>query len=351
MSVFEHHEFDQHEQVLFCQNKASGLQAIIAVHNTNLGPSLGGCRMWQYADSAEALNDVLRLSKGMTYKAAMANLKLGGGKSVIIGNPHKDKTPEMMAAMGQFINAAQGAYISAEDSGINIDDLNIMSQNTDHISGNHSRYSFNGGPADGNPAPATAYGVFVGLKASVKHKLATDLKGLRVAIQGLGHVGFRLAQHLKKEGAEIIVTDIYEQQLAKAEEVLGAKVVSPEEIMSLDVDVFAPCALGAVLNERTISQLKCQVIAGAANNQLAHEDHGQMLVDAGILYAPDYVINGGGVIDIFHQRMDDSSAEALRAHLERIGDTLVEIYDRADSEGLATNVVSNKIAKERFSQK
>jgi leucine dehydrogenase len=350
MSVFEHHEFDEHEQVLFCRDRQSGLQAIIAVHNTNLGPSLGGCRMWPYADSAEALNDVLRLSRGMTYKAAMANLKLGGGKSVIIGNPRTDKTPQMMAAMGRFINSAQGAYITAEDSGISIDDLNIMAEHSSHVSGNHSRYSFSGGPADGNPAPAAAYGVFVGLKATVKHKLKTDLKGLRVAIQGLGHVGFRLAQHLKNEGAELFVTDIYQQQVHKAEEMLGARVVSPEEIMTLDVDVFAPCALGAILNERSISQLKCSVIAGAANNQLAHEEHGQLLTDAGILYAPDYVINAGGVIDIYHQKMEDSSAAALKAHLEGIGDTLTQIYQRSDTEGRATNVISNLMAEHKCDQ-
>jgi leucine dehydrogenase len=190
--------------------------------------------------------------------------------------------------------------------------------------------------------------VFVGLKATVKHKLKTDLKGLRVAIQGLGHVGYRLAEHLKSDGAEIIVTDIYEQQLSKAQQMLGAKVVSPEEIMAHEVDVFAPCALGAILNERTIAKLKCSVVAGAANNQLAKEQHGQLLSDAGILYAPDYVINGGGVIDIYHQKMEDSSAEALKDHLEGIGDTLTQIYDRAEVEKLPTNIISNKIARERF---
>jgi len=349
MSVFEHHEFDNHEQVLFCKDKKSGLQAIIAVHNTSLGPSLGGCRMWQYADSADALNDVLRLSKGMTYKAAMANLKLGGGKSVIIGNPHTDKTPEMMAAMGRFVNSAQGAYITAEDSGISIDDLNIVSEHTKHVAGTHSRYSFHGGEADGNPAPATAYGVFVGLKNAVKYKLGTDLKGLRVAIQGLGHVGYRLGQHLKAEGAELIVTDIYEHQLHRAESELGATIVKPDEIISQDVDVFAPCALGAVLNERSIEQLKCQVVAGAANNQLAKEEHGQVVKDKGILYAPDYVLNAGGIIDIYHQNQEDSSAEALKAHLESIGDTLTAIFKRSDESGLPTNVVSNQMAEERFS--
>lgn len=348
MSVFEHHEFDQHEKVLFCKDKSSGLQAIIAVHNTNLGPALGGCRMWHYADSSEALTDVLRLSKGMTYKAAMANLKLGGGKAVIIGNPHTDKTPAMMTAMGRFVNAAQGDYITAEDSGISIDDLNLMSEQSQYVAGIHSRYSFHGGHADGNPAPATAYGVFVGLKESVRYKLGTDLKGLKVAIQGLGHVGYRLAQQLKDEGAELIVTDIYEQQLKRAEAELGAIVVSPEEIVQQDVDVFAPCALGAVLNERTIPQLKCKVIAGAANNQLAKEEHGKLLVEAGILYAPDYVLNAGGIIDIYHQNQEDSSAQALKTHLEGIALTLREIYTRADQEQLPTNRVSNLIAEERF---
>lgn len=351
MSVFEHHEFDQHEQVLFCKDKASGLQAIIAVHNTNLGASLGGCRMWHYADSGEALTDVLRLSKGMTYKAAMANLKQGGGKAVIIGNPHTDKTPELMAAMGRFVNSAQGTYITAEDSGISIDDLNKMHEFSEHVAGIHSRYSFHGGHADGNPAPATAYGVFVGLKETVKYKLGTDLKGLRVAIQGLGHVGYRLAQHLTNEGAELIVTDIYEQQLQRAKEEFGATVVSPEEIIHQNVDVFAPCAMGAVLNERTIPQLKCKVVAGAANNQLARESHGALLTESGILYAPDYVINAGGIIDIYHQNRDDSSAQALKSHLEGIAATLREVYVRADEEKLPTNQVSNIIAEERFGKR
>lgn len=350
MSVFEHHEFDQHEQVLFCKDKESGLEAIIAVHNTNLGPSLGGCRMWNYQSSAEALTDVLRLSRGMTYKSAMANLKLGGGKSVIIGNPHAQKSPEMMTAMGKFINAAQGAYITAEDSGISINDLMTMAKHSEHVAGIHSRYSFHGGEADGNPAPATAYGVFVGLRESVRYKMNTDLKGVRVAVQGLGHVGYRLTKQLKEHGAEVFVTDIYEKQLQVAQQELGVTVVSPEDILGLDVDVIAPCALGAVLNERTISQLKCQVIAGAANNQLAKEEHGELLRSAGILYAPDYVINAGGVIDIYHQNDSNSSAEKLRGHLDGIGDTLKEIYARADTANKATNTLSNLIAEERFNQ-
>lgn len=348
MSVFDHHEFDNHEQVVFCSDKKTGLQAIIAVHNTNLGPSLGGCRMWNYIDSGDALNDVLRLSKGMTYKAAMANLKLGGGKSVIIGDPRKDKTPEMMEAMGRFVDSIGGKYITAEDSGISLDDLLQMSKHSSHVTGIQSRYSFHGGEADGNPAPATAYGVFVGVRESVRYALKSDLQGVKVAIQGLGHVGYRLAKHLKEAGAQLFVTDIYQEQLAKAESELGATIVSPEEILSLDVDVLAPCALGAVINERSLPYIKAKVIAGAANNQLAVEAHGEELKAKGILYAPDYVINAGGVIDIYHQKQSDSSGEQLKEHIEQIGSTLSEIYERAEQLNKSTNTVSNLIAEERF---
>ncbi|GGD56313.1 leucine dehydrogenase [Lacimicrobium alkaliphilum] len=347
MSVFDHPAYDQHEHVAFYHDIKSGLKAIIAVHNTNLGPSLGGCRMWPYANSAEALTDVLRLSKGMSYKSAMANLKLGGGKSVIIGDPRKDKSSDMMLAMGDFIQSLGGKYISAEDSGIAVSDLKTMAQRSSYIAGTHAKYRYDGGPADGNPAPSTAYGVYMGLKASVAHKLKSDLKGVSVAIQGLGHVGFRLAEHLHKEGAKLYVTDIYPDNLDKAAQQFGATVVSPDEIFALDVDVFAPCALGSAINDHSIGQLKASVIAGAANNQLAEERHGQMLMEKGILYAPDYVINAGGVIDIYHQKQG-STAEALRKHLEGLGDTLTEIYQKAEQQGLPTNIEANKIAEQRF---
>ncbi|XOV79079.1 MAG: Glu/Leu/Phe/Val dehydrogenase dimerization domain-containing protein [Aestuariibacter sp.] len=348
MSVFEHQEFDHHEQVLFCHDKASGLKAIIAIHNTNLGPALGGCRMWNYADSHEALTDVLRLSKGMTYKNAMANLKLGGGKSVIIGDPRSHKSEAMMQAMGKFVDTAGGRYITAEDSGISLQDLSIMAKHSAHICGIQSKYSFHGGEADGNPAPATSYGVFTGLKAAVQYQLKSDLKGVRVAIQGLGHVGYRLAKQLHDCGAQLFVTDIYPEMVKKAEQEFGAIAVSPEEIHALDVDVFAPCALGAIVNDRSVEQIKAKVIAGAANNQLANEKHGTILRERGILYAPDYVINAGGVIDIYHQNMPDSSGENLKAHLEQISETLLEIFERADAENKATNIVSNTIAEERI---
>ncbi|WP_088331782.1 Glu/Leu/Phe/Val dehydrogenase dimerization domain-containing protein [Lacimicrobium sp. SS2-24] len=350
MSVFDHAAYDKHEHVAFYHDVKSGLKAIIAVHNTNLGPSLGGCRMWPYANSSEALTDVLRLSKGMSYKSAMANLKLGGGKSVIIGDPRKEKTADMMLAMGDFVQSLGGKYISAEDSGISVSDLKTMSQRSDYIAGTQAAYRYDGGPADGNPAPSTAYGVFMGLKASVAYGLKTDLNGVSVAIQGLGHVGYRLAEHLHNAGAKLYVTDIYPDNLEQAKQQFNATVVSPDEIFALDVDVFAPCALGSAINDQTIDQIKARVIAGAANNQLAEERHGQALKDKGILYAPDYVINAGGVIDIYHQRQG-SSAQALREHLEGIGETLNEIYRKAEQQGLPTNIEANKIAEQRFLMK
>ncbi|MGS2720478.1 Glu/Leu/Phe/Val dehydrogenase dimerization domain-containing protein [Paraglaciecola aestuariivivens] len=349
MSVFEHPEFDDHEHVAFFQDKASGLKAIIAVHNSNLGNALGGCRMWPYMNDEEALRDVLRLSKGMTYKAAMAGLKQGGGKAVIIGNPRTDKSPEKMLAMGRFVQSLSGKYISAEDSGLTVDDLKIMGRETQHVAGIQAKYHVNSEPADGNPAPSTAYGVFVGLKTSVKHVFNSDLQGIRVAIQGLGHVGYRLAKHLHESGAELYVTDIHSENVDKAVAEFNATAVTPDEIYSLDVDVFAPCAMGAILNEDTINKLKAKVIAGAANNQLEKEQFGQLLVERGILYAPDYVINAGGIIDIYHQTIDSSDAE-LRAHIEKINDTVLEIYQRAEAENVATNIVANQIAEERFGQ-
>lgn len=348
MSVFDHKEFDEHEQVEFFADKSTGLRAIVAIHNTKLGPSLGGCRMWPYADSTEALTDVLRLSKGMTYKAAMAKLNLGGGKAVIIGNPRKDKTPEMMACMGRFVEQMGGRYITAEDSGISVEDIHKMSENTRHVSGVNAKYHYNGGQADGNPAPSTAYGVFIGLKESVKYKYGTDLKGVRVAIQGMGHVGYRLAKHLHAEGAELFVTDLYQDNVDRAAAEFAATAFRPEQLFDLDVDVYSPCALGASINIDSIDKIKAKVIAGAANNQLENNDFGRILKEKGVLYAPDYVINAGGVIDIYHQRIL-STAAAMRAQIEGIGQTLTEIYARADADDCSTNDIANTIAEERFS--
>lgn len=350
MSVFQHIEFDNHEHVAFCHDQETGLKAIIAIHNTQLGASLGGCRMWPYSSDDEALNDVLRLSKGMTYKAAMAGLNQGGGKAVIIGDPRKVKTVGLLRAMGRFVESLGGQYISAEDSGMSVADLKIMAEHSNHIAGIEAKYHVSGEQADGNPAPSTSYGVFVGLKTTVEFALKRDLRGVKVSIQGLGHVGLRLAEHLYKAGAELYVTDIYPESIEKAVSLYGAKAVSLEAIYDLDVDVFAPCAMGAILSPETIQRLKVKVVAGAANNQLAKESCGQLLKDKGILYAPDYVINAGGIIDIYHQKIP-SSHEAMRAHLERIGATLVEIYQRANELDQATNIVANQIAEERFTKK
>jgi leucine dehydrogenase len=347
MSLFEHPEFDQHEKVSFFHDKASGLKAIIAVHNTNLGPSLGGCRMWPYTSSDEALTDVLRLSKGMTYKAALANLKQGGGKAVIIGDPRKDKSPALMEAMGKFVNSFGGDYVTAEDSGIAVQDLECMAKQSSHIAGTQANFGYDGLPSDGNPSPATAYGVYVGIKASVEHVFKSDLSGIKVAVQGLGHVGYRLAEHLHKAGAELYVADIYPDNLSRAQSELNAHVISPDKIDQQNIDVFAPCALGAGVNEDMLKNFNGKIIAGGANNQLREESVGQMLVERGILYAPDYVINAGGIIDIYHQHAN-SSVEALRLHLEGIGDTLKTIFTRADESSRATNLVANEMAEEKF---
>lgn len=347
MSLFEHPEFDNHEKVSFIHDANSGLKAIIAVHNTNLGPALGGCRMWPYVSSEEALNDVLRLSKGMTYKAALANLQQGGGKAVIIGDPRKDKNNALMKKMGGFVNSFEGSYYTAEDSGISVQDLELMATQSNFIAGTKANFLYDGSPSDGNPSPATAYGVYVGIKSAVKHKLNCDLKGITVAIQGLGHVGYRLAELLFNDGAQLIVADIFPDNLDKAKNLLGAKVVSPDEITGVKADVFAPCAMGAVINENMLNEFHCGIIAGGANNQLLTEAVGEVVREKHILYAPDYVINAGGIIDIYHQGID-STPEALKTHIEGIGITLEQIFVRAEREGLSTNLVANMMAEEKF---
>jgi leucine dehydrogenase len=347
MAVFSLSDFADHEQVVFVSDDKSGLKAIIAVHNSNLGPALGGCRMWPYASEDEAIRDVLRLSRGMTYKSAMANLKLGGGKSVIIGNPRTQKTPELLAAFARALEQLNGRYIAAEDSGTSVADMKYMTQFTRHVAGIHDKPS-DEGMRSGDPSPATAYGTFIGIKAAVKERLGRDaLDGLRVAVQGVGNVGFDLARQLKEAGAQLWVTDIHREPLVQAGKELGATVVAPEEIFGLDVDVFAPCALGAILNDSTIPQLKAKIVAGASNNQLAEPRHGVELMKRGILYAPDYVINAGGIIDVYHERIGFDRS-ALLKHIEGIHDNLMEVFERARKEERPTGEVADAIAEERF---
>ncbi|MGQ5488719.1 Glu/Leu/Phe/Val dehydrogenase dimerization domain-containing protein [Thauera sp. ZXT1-4] len=347
MAVFSLSDFADHEQVVFVSDDKSGLKAIIAVHNSNLGPALGGCRMWPYASEDEAIRDVLRLSRGMTYKSAMANLKLGGGKSVIIGNPRTQKTPELLAAFARALEQLNGRYIAAEDSGTSVADMKYMTQFTQHVAGIHDKPS-DEGTRSGDPSPATAYGTFIGIQAAVRERLGRDsLDGLRVAVQGVGNVGFDLVRQLKEAGAQLWVTDIHREPLVQAGRELGATVVAPEEIFSLDVDVFAPCALGAILNDSTIPQLKAKIVAGAANNQLAEARHGLELMKRGILYAPDYVINAGGIIDVYHERIGFDRS-ALLKHIEGIHDNLMEVFERARKEERPTGEVADAIAEERF---
>ena len=342
MSVFDHPDFDQHEQVAFFNHPESGLQAIVAIHNTHLGPALGGCRMWPYASFQHALTDVLRLSKGMTYKSAVAGLQLGGGKCVIIGDPRKDKSDALLVALGEYINGLSGAYITAEDSGTSVPDMEVISRSTSYVAGINPE-----GAHGGDPSPTTAYGTFVGLKAAVKHRFGSnDLNGLTVAIQGVGNVGFHLARHLKDAGADLIVSDIFAQNSERAAAELGAKVVAPTDIYAAEADVFAPCALGGSINKDSVTELKAKVIAGAANNQLSQDQVAETLLEKGILYTPDYVLNAGGIIDIAYQR-ENKSREEMLSHVDTISHSLEEIFARAEEQGLPTNIVADQVAQQR----
>ncbi|MEQ8603603.1 MAG: Glu/Leu/Phe/Val dehydrogenase [Marivibrio sp.] len=340
MTVFTTSHFADHEQVVFASDAETGLRAVLAVHNTNRGPALGGCRMWAYESEEAAIADVLRLSRGMTYKNALADLPWGGGKSVIIADAKTDKTPEMMRAMGRAVERLGGRYIVAEDVGTTPDDMLAVSAETAHVRGVKG--------VGFDPSPATAFGCFVGIKRSVEERLGrANLEGVKVAVQGLGHVGYDLAQQLRDAGADLVVSDIDEGAVARAKTELGATPVPFDQIYSQDVDVFAPCALGAILNDQTIAQLKAKIVAGSANNQLAEERHGQALADKGVLYAPDYVINAGGVIHIYHEGAD-YDRQAAFGHVGRIAETLGEIYERAAKNGEPTHVAADRIAEERF---
>jgi leucine dehydrogenase len=283
--VFGQASFNDHEQIVFCNDKDTGLKAIIGVHNTVLGPALGGTRMWKYANEWEALNDVLRLSRGMTFKSAISGLNLGGGKAVIIGDAKTEKTPEMMVKFGQFIHSLSGKYITAEDVGTTTPDMDLIRDVTPYVTGISEE---RGG--SGNPSPVTAYGVYMGMKAAAKHQFGSDnLSGKRVLVQGTGHVGETLIDYLTKEGALVQISDINEARMEEVSAKYGAQIFRGDNLYAADVDIYAPCALGATINDETIYSLKAKVIAGAANNQLANEVvHGKILQERGILYAPTF---------------------------------------------------------------
>lgn len=331
-----------HEQLLFCNDNATGLKAIIAVHSTVLGPALGGTRMWKYNNEMDALNDVLRLSRGMTYKNSISGLNLGGGKAVIIGDAHSMKSEALFRRFGKFVNSLAGKYITAEDVGISPVDMNWVAMETDHVVGLPGK--------SGDPSPVTARGVYMGMKAAAKVQYGSDsLAGKKIAVQGVGHVGEYLVAALAKENADVFITDIHEPSLQRVAQTYGAKVVGLDEIYDIDMDIYAPCALGATVNDDTLGRLKCSIIAGAANNQLKNEDvQGAIMMSKGIIYAPDYAINAGGVINCYSEVKGLPSEWALNK-ADEIYDTILNIVNRSKDEGIPTYKIANKMAEERIS--
>ncbi|NNC37213.1 MAG: Glu/Leu/Phe/Val dehydrogenase [Acidimicrobiales bacterium] len=344
MALFEHKDFDDHESVHAFTDPDSGLKAFIGIHSTHRGPAAGGARLWTYETSTDALTDVLRLSRGMSYKNAMAGLNLGGGKAVIMRPESDFDRAKLFTALGKAIDSLCGKYYTAEDVGVSPDDMrNVLSQ-TKFVAGLEE-----GDAASGDPSPVTADGVFRSIKVGVEKQIGSrSLKNVHVAVQGLGHVGYALCQHLHDAGAKLSVTDINEDVLIKAESAFDANIVDPDEIYAVDAEVFAPCALGAVINPDTIERLKCKVIAGAANNQLSVAEIGKDLMDRGILYCPDYVVNAGGIINIAGEIEGSYSREWVEEKLVGIEKTLADIIAQSADTGIPTNKIANKMARERI---
>jgi leucine dehydrogenase len=351
MDLFQMRDFDAHEQVAFGYDAATGLRAIIAIHSTVLGPAAGGCRMWPYPSLSDAVADALRLSRAMSYKNAMAELPFGGGKAVIVGDA-AEKTPQRMAAFGRLVDSLGGRYVTAEDVGTTTADMEQVARVTRFVSGLARDAGRSAEPAMsvcGDPGPKTALGVFLGLKAAVRFRLGrASLEGLRVAVQGLGGVGFPLCRLLAAEGAALVVADSRPGAAQRVCQDLGAREVPAASILAEDVDVLAPCALGAILDSRSIPILRARVIAGAANNQLAREEDGDALMRAGILYAPDYVINAGGIISVAHEYRGGATWAQVKAEIERIPARLTEIFERGRREGRPTSAVADQMARERL---
>lgn len=341
--IFETISTMGHEQVVFAHDKGSGLKAVIAIHDTTLGPALGGTRMWDYAHDDEAIIDALRLSRGMTYKAAVAGLSLGGGKAVIIGDPKKIKSEALFRAFGRFIQGLRGRYITAEDVNITTQDMDYVAMETRYVSG------LNIAQGSGDPSPLTALGVFHGIRAAVEFRLGkNDLKGLTVAIQGCGAVGSHLCQLLNQAGAKLVVADLSEAKANQMAQEFKATVVPISQIHEQNVDVYAPCALGAILNDETIPHLKAKVIAGAANNQLlVEEKHGLMLRERGILYAPDYVVNAGGLINVFYE-LKGYNKHAVERQVGDIFSTLLKIFQEAEGTKMSTHRAADALAERRI---
>lgn len=342
--LFEKMEQYDYEQVVFCQDDASGLKAIIAIHDTTLGPALGGCRMWPYETEEEALTDVLRLARGMTYKNAAAGLNLGGGKTVIIGDPKKDKSEALFRALGRYVESLNGRYIIAEDVGTTVQDMDYIHEETKYVTGISETFG-----SSGNPSPMTARGVYAAMKRTAKEAFGTDsLRGKKIAVQGVGNVAYALCDLLHKEGAELILTDINTQAVERAVRDFGAEAVLPNEIYTVDADIFAPCALGGILNDETIPQFKFKVICGSANNQLLDiEKHGEMLAMRGILYAPDYIVNAGGVINVADELLGYNE-ERAKKKIDEIYDQIGKVYEISAEAGIIPAIGADHMALKRI---
>ena len=332
-----------HEQVVFCHDKSVGLKAIIAIHNTSLGPALGGTRMWNYKTEEDALTDVLRLSKGMTYKAAAAGLNLGGGKAVIIGDPKTQKTEGLFRAFGQFVNSLNGRYITAEDVGTGENDMEHIFMETPWVTGIPKAFG-----GSGDPSPYTAHGVLMGIKAAANEKFGTDsLRGMRVAVQGLGNVGSNLVKYLVEEGAKVIVSDIDQARVKFQHDAFKVEAVNPDQILGIECEIQAPCAMGAIINDETIGKLRCKVVAGGANNQLAEPRHGDQLRELGILYAPDYVVNAGGLMNVFVE-LEGYSPERSFDKTRKVYDNVKKVFELAKRDGIGTHTAADRMAEERM---
>lgn len=340
MNIFEQLEKYDYEQLVFCQDRNTGLKAIIGIHDTTLGPALGGTRIWDYETEEEAITDVLRLSRGMTYKNAAAGLNLGGGKTVIIGDPAKIKSEELFRAFGRFVEGLSGRYITAEDMNTTTQDMTYINDETDFVTGLEGK--------SGNPSPVTAFGVFRGILAGVNEVYGSDdLNGKVVAVQGLGAVGYTVCNYLHEAGAKLYVTDIRKESIERAVNDFGAIAVAPDEIYKVECDIFAPCAMGAIINDFTVDQLKCKIVGGSANNQLAEDKHGDMLKEKGILYIPDFVINSGGVINVFEEIKGYNKDRAM-TKASNIYNACKKVFDISKKENIPTYKAAEKMAENRI---
>src|SRR5699024_3849986 len=342
MKIFKSLENENYEQVIVCSDKETGLRAIIAIHDTTLGPALGGTRMWPYDSEEEALEDALRLAHGMTYKNSAAGLNLGGGKAVIIGDPRKDKSEAMFRKFGQYVDSLGGRYITAEDVGTTEQDMDYINMETKYVTGT------SGGKSAGDPSPVTAYGIYQGIKATAKVTFnESSLKNKVIAVKGLGHVAYTLCNYLHEEGAKLIVTDINKEAVSRAVNDFGATAVNPDEIYGVDCDIFVPCALGAIINDDTIKQFKAKAIAGSANNQLKEDKHGDLLHEMGITYAPDCVINAGGVINVADELVGYNQKRAM-TKVDKIYNSLLRVFEISKEEKIPTYLAADRMAEERI---